>query len=73
MLPFFSSAIVPAEAMGTGIRQFAEYQPSPRSSIGARVSRRQPDPGQTVSAVAWSVGVILISYLWALRTFERRA
>ena len=27
MLPFFSSAIVPAAKMGQGIRQFAEYQP----------------------------------------------
>ena len=27
MLPFFSSAIVPAEKMGPGLRQFAEYQP----------------------------------------------
>src|SRR5262245_41347371 len=27
MLPFFSSAIVPAEKMGQGLRQFAEYQP----------------------------------------------
>src|SRR6185437_7032083 len=27
MLPFFSSAIVPADKMGQGVRQFAEYQP----------------------------------------------
>src|SRR5689334_5104308 len=27
LLPFFSSAIVPAEKMGAGVRQFAEYQP----------------------------------------------
>ena len=27
MLPFFSSAIVPAAKMGQGIRQFAEFQP----------------------------------------------
>ena len=27
MLPFFSSAIAPTDKMGTGVRQFAEYQP----------------------------------------------
>src|SRR5215469_2965997 len=27
LLPFFSSAIVPAAKMGAGVRQFAEYQP----------------------------------------------
>ena len=45
MLPFFSSAIVPAEKMGPGVRQFAEYQPSRRSSkpcVGSTTAHRPP-------------------------------
>ena len=31
-----------------------------------------PSAGDAVAAVAWSLGIALVGYLWALSTFERR-
>ncbi len=74
MLPFFSSAIVPSDAMGTGIRQFAEYQPfTPVIEALRGFLDGTPDHGQTLVALAWSVGIILVSFFWARARFGRRA
>ena len=32
-----------------------------------------PDTGQTLTAIAWSAGVILISFFWARSRFDRQA
>jgi ABC-2 type transport system permease protein len=74
MLPFFSSAIVPAEKMGPGLRQFAEYQPfTPIIETMRGLLAGAPDTGDAITAVAWCAGIALAGYLWARSTFNQRA
>jgi ABC-2 type transport system permease protein len=74
MLPFFSSAIVPAEKMGPGLRQFAEYQPfTPIIETMRGLLAGAPDTGDAITAVAWCAAIALAGYLWARSTFEKRA
>ncbi|NES25979.1 ABC transporter permease subunit [Micromonospora terminaliae] len=74
MLPFFSSAIVPADKMGPGLRQFAEYQPfTPIIETLRGLLNGAPDTGDAITAVAWCIGIALVGYLWARSTFNKRA
>jgi ABC-2 type transport system permease protein len=74
LLPFFSSAIAPADKMGPGIRQFAEYQPfTPIIETLRGLLAGAPSAGDAITAIAWCVGIGLVGYLWALSTFRKRA
>jgi ABC-2 type transport system permease protein len=74
LLPFFSSAIAPAEKMGPGIRQFAEYQPfTPIIETLRGLLNGAPSAGDAIVAVAWCAGIALVGYVWALATFKKRA
>ncbi|MEU8006486.1 ABC transporter permease [Catellatospora sp. NPDC049111] len=74
MLPFFSSAIVPAEKMGPGLRQFAEYQPfTPIIETLRGFLAGAPSAGDVIPALAWCVGIAVVGYLWARSTFTKRA
>ncbi|MEU9824956.1 ABC transporter permease [Micromonospora chersina] len=74
MLPFLSSAIVPAETMGPGVRQFAEYQPfTPIIETVRGLLTGDPSTGSALAAVIWCVGIALVGYVWALSTFKKRA
>jgi ABC-2 type transport system permease protein len=74
MLPFFSSAIVPAEKMGPGLRQFAEYQPfTPIIETMRGLLAGAPDTGDAIAAIAWCAGIAIVGYLWARSTFKKRA
>jgi ABC-2 type transport system permease protein len=74
MLPFFSSAIVPADKMGQGVRQFAEYQPfTPIIETLRGFLDGAPATGDVIAALAWCVGIALVGYLWASSTFKKRA
>jgi ABC-2 type transport system permease protein len=74
MLPFFSSAIVPADKMGQGLRQFAEYQPfTPIIETLRGLLNGAPATSDVISALAWCVGIALVGYLWASSTFKKRA
>jgi ABC-2 type transport system permease protein len=74
MLPFFSSAIVPADKMGPGIKQFAEYQPfTPIIETMRGLLNGTPSAGTAIAAVAWCVGIALVGYLWSTATFKKRA
>ena len=74
MLPFLSSAIVPADKMGPGVRQFAEYQPfTPIIETLRGLLAGAPSAGDAIAALAWCVGIALVGYLWALATFKKRA
>ncbi|GLZ76624.1 transport permease protein [Actinorhabdospora filicis] len=74
MLPFFSSAIVPADKMGPGLKQFAEYQPFTSIIETMRgLLNGTPSTGYTITAIAWCVGLALVGYLWATATFKKRA
>jgi ABC-2 type transport system permease protein len=74
MLPFLSSAIVPVAKMGTGVRQFAEYQPfTPIIETLRGLLAGDPAAGNAIKAVAWCAGIALAGYLWSLSTFKKRA
>ncbi|WP_326955623.1 ABC transporter permease [Amycolatopsis sp. NBC_01286] len=74
MLPFFSSAIVPAEKMGPGLRQFAEYQPfTPIIETLRGLLNSAPAAADVIPALAWCAGIAAVGYLWARATFKKRA
>ncbi|WP_423464482.1 ABC transporter permease [Promicromonospora sp. MS192] len=74
MLPFFSSAIVPADAMGPGLAQFAQYQPfTPVIETLRGLLAGTPDTGDALLAVGWCVAIAAVGYVWAGATFTRRA
>jgi ABC-2 type transport system permease protein len=74
LLPFLSSAIVPAAKMGQGFRQFAEYQPFTPiiESVRGLVSG-SPSGGYAAAALGWCAGIALLGYLWSRATFSKRA
>jgi ABC-2 type transport system permease protein len=74
LLPFVSSAVVPADKMGQGIRQFAEYQPfTPIIESLRGLLAGTPSGGYAAAALAWCAGIALLGYLWARATFSKRA
>jgi ABC-2 type transport system permease protein len=74
LLPFLSSAIVPADKMGQGFRQFAEYQPfTPIIESLRGFLAGTPSAGYTAAALAWCAGIGITGYVWALSTFKKRA
>ena len=74
MLPFLSSAIVPADTMGAGVRQFAEYQPfTPIIETLRGLLIGEPSGSKAIVAIIWCVGIALVGYVWSLSTFKKRA
>ncbi len=73
LLPFLSSGFVPTDTMPTGLRQFAEYQPfTPVTQTIRALLTGNPVGTHAIVAIAWSAGIALASYLWALRLYNRR-
>ena len=73
MLPFFSSAIVPAAKMGQGVRQFAEFQPfTPIIEALRGLLGGAPSGGYGLAALAWCAGIAIVGYVWAVATFRKR-
>jgi ABC-2 type transport system permease protein len=74
LLPFLSSAFVPADTMAAGVRQFAEYQPfTPVIETVRGLLAGNPSAGHAIAAVAWCLGIGLVGYGWAVATFKKRA
>ena len=74
LLPFLSSAIVPAATMGQGFRQFAHYQPfTPIIEALRGLLAGTPSGGYAAAALAWCAGIALAGYLWSRATFSKRA
>ncbi|WP_433712931.1 ABC transporter permease [Nocardia sp. CA-084685] len=74
MLPFVSSAVVPADKMGQGVRQFAQYQPfTPIIESLRGFLTGHPSGGYTAAALAWCAGFALVGYVWSRATFSKRA
>ncbi|MFB6718671.1 ABC transporter permease [Kribbella sp. NPDC056345] len=74
MLPFFSSAIVPADKMGPGVKQFAEYQPfTPIIETLRGFLNGTPQTSDVLQAVAWCLAIAIVGYFWASSTFTKRA
>jgi len=73
-LPFISSAFVPTDSMPKAVRAFAENQPvtSIVESIRALLSS-QPVGNDIWVALAWCLGIMIVAYLFAVRTYKRNA
>jgi len=72
-LPFISSAFVPTARMPAPVRWFAEHQPVTSIVNTIRdlfAERPVGDDGRT--AVAWCVGLLLVAYAIAMRTYRRK-
>jgi len=73
LLPFLSSGFVPTESMPAGLRQIAEYQPfTPVTQTVRGLLTGGPVGTHAIAAIAWSVGITLASYLWALSLYNQR-
>jgi ABC-2 type transport system permease protein len=72
-LPFISSAFVPTQSMPAVVRAFAENQPvtSIVEAIRALLSN-QPVGNSLWVALAWCVGVTVVAYFFAMRTYKNR-
>jgi ABC-2 type transport system permease protein len=72
-LPFLGSGFVPTGTMPAGLRQFAEYQPStPVADTVRGLVGGGAVGGHAIAAIAWSLGIAVVSYLWAIRLYNRR-
>jgi ABC-2 type transport system permease protein len=72
LLPFLGSGFVPTDSMPTALRWFAEYQPfTPviETLRGLLLGTAIGTSG--VLAVAWSLAITLVSYLWARKLYNR--
>ena len=73
LLPFLSSGFVATATMPAGLRQFAEYEPfTPITQTVRGLLTGGPIGTQAIAAIAWSIGIALVSYLWAVRLYNRR-
>lgn len=74
LLPFLSSAFVPASSMSPGLRQFAEYQPfTPIIETLRGLLLGTPIGSHWIQALAWCAGLTTVAYLGSRRLFDRRA
>ncbi len=70
LLPFFGSGFVPTDSMPVGLRWFAEYQPfTPIIDTLRGLLLGQSIGVSGAEAVAWCVGIAVVSYLWARHQF----
>ena len=73
LLPFLSSGFVATATMPAGLRQFAQYEPfTPVTQTIRGLLTGGPIGAQAIAAIAWSAGIALASYLWAVRLYNRR-
>jgi len=73
-LPFISSAFVPTATMPPVVRAFAENQPVTSIVEATRaLLLGQPVGNNIWVALAWCVGITILAYLFAMRTYNRKA
>jgi ABC-2 type transport system permease protein len=73
LLPFLGSGFVPAATMPEGLQQFAEYQPfTPITEAVRGLLTGTPIGTNAIAAIAWSVGLTLAAYLWAIHLYTHR-
>ena len=72
LLPFLSSAFVPADSMPAGIRWFTAHQPFTPVVESLRALLTGAPVGNNVYlALGWCAAIALVSYLWASAAFRR--
>jgi ABC-2 type transport system permease protein len=73
LLLFLSSGFVRTQTMPGGLRQFAEYQPfTPVADTVRGLLSGAAIGAQAIAAIAWSVGLAAVAYLWAVRLYNTR-
>jgi ABC-2 type transport system permease protein len=73
LLPFLGSGFVPTDTMPAGLRQFATYQPFTPVTETVRGLLTGTHIGtNAIGAVAWSVGLTVVAYLWAVHLYTHR-
>ncbi len=72
LLPFISSAFAPTETMPGPVRAFAENQPVTSIVNTIRdLFAQQPVGTDIWIALAWCVGILVVAYAFAMRTYRR--
>jgi ABC-2 type transport system permease protein len=72
-LPFISSAFVPTATMPGPVRAFAENQPVTSIVNAIRALLTQQPVGTDIwIALAWCVGILVVAYVFAMRTYRRK-
>ena len=72
-LPFVSSAFVPTDGMPAAVGWFAEHQPVTSIVDTLRnLLAEQPLGNDGWIALAWCVGLLVVAYALAMRTYRRR-
>ncbi len=73
-LPFISSAFVPTESMPTVVRVFADNQPVTPIVEAIRALLAGQSVGNEIwAALAWCIGILIVSYVLAMRVFNRQS
>ena len=73
LLPFISSAFVPTATMPGPVRAFAENQPVTSVVNAIRdLFAQQPVGSGIWIALAWCVGILIVAYVFAMRTYRRK-
>ncbi|HVW19521.1 MAG TPA: ABC transporter permease [Solirubrobacteraceae bacterium] len=73
LLPFLGSGFVPTDTMPAGLEQFARYQPfTPVTETVRGLLTGTHVGGDGLAAIAWSVGLIVVCYVWAIRLYTHR-
>lgn len=73
LLLFLSSGFVSTASMPAGLRQFAEYQPfTPVADTVRGLLTHAAIGDHAIAAIAWSIGLTVVAYLWAIRLYDRR-
>jgi ABC-2 type transport system permease protein len=72
LLPFLGSGFVPTDSMPTAIRWFADYQPfTPVMETVRGLLLGTGISNSAILAVAWSLVITVVGFVWARRAFER--
>jgi ABC-2 type transport system permease protein len=73
LLPLLGSGFVVLATLPAGLEQFARYQPfTPVTETLRGLLTGTPIGNNGIMAVAWSVGIALVSYLWARHLYTQR-
>jgi ABC-2 type transport system permease protein len=73
LLPLLGSGFVVLATLPAGLEQFARYQPfTPVTETLRGLLTGTPIGNNGIIAVAWSVGIAFVSYLWARHLYTQR-
>ncbi len=73
ILVFLGSGFVPVATMPAGLRQFATYQPfTPVTETLRGLLTGTPIGSNLAGTLAWSAGIAIVSYFWAIHLYNRR-